>query len=72
MEIIAFINTNTGQLIPNNTLQATLNNTIVIYPSDIYGNQIEGLSGLSFNAVLFDGVNYITSKILIALNTNRH
>lgn len=65
MEIIRFINTNTKALIPLNTLQATVTNLIIVSPRDIYGNKIENLAGLSFDAVLFDGVNTITSNTLL-------
>eukprot|EP00347_Sterkiella_histriomuscorum_P007352 403349276 len=56
MQIIKFINTNTNNLIGDDTLQAAIQNKLVIYPRDIYGNVIEGVTNLVFDAELFDGV----------------
>ena len=64
MEILPFIDTNTGLIIDPATLQASIYNTLVITPRDIYGNQIE-VDSLLFDAVLSDGTNTITSRLLI-------
>lgn len=56
-----FINTNTNSEISDSTLQATISNMIIVIPRDIYGNRIDGLSSLVFDATLFDGVYTITS-----------
>lgn len=37
---------------------------IVISPRDIYGNVIEGVTNLLFDATLFDGVNNVTGMII--------
>jgi hypothetical protein len=61
--IVKFIDTNSGLTIGSNTMQATIPNTIAIYPKDIYGNTISGLQfSLSFTATLVDGNTTITSK----------
>ncbi|CDW86507.1 keratin-associated protein 10- [Stylonychia lemnae] len=63
MEIIKFIDTNSKLLIGDMVLQATISNTIIIYPRDIYGNKIEGVTYLIFNAVVNDGTNQVTDSL---------
>lgn len=63
MEIQPFTDSNSGQIINDDaTLQATIQNMIVIYPRDIYNNVIEGVSSLVFEASLTDGTNTETGN----------
>lgn len=65
LEIVPFIDTNTGQYIDDMTLQATIANLLIIHPRDKYGNIIHDRDDLVFMAVLDDSDNLITSKFTI-------
>lgn len=46
------------------SLQATIENLMVIVPRDIYGNIVVGVPDLVFEGELFDGLNTVKSKII--------
>ena len=57
MEIIKHVNENTGKVLDSDTLQATVTNTIVIYPKDTFGNNIVDVFSLQFFAKIIQSDN---------------
>lgn len=59
LEIVKFVDSNTDQLISDMALQADVTNLLVVYPRDIYGNEIIGVENIQFTAVLNDSLNIL-------------
>ena len=46
LEIVKFVDTNSGEFIPDMALQADVSNLLVVHPRDIYGNLIIGIENM--------------------------
>lgn len=63
MEILKAVDSNSGNLIGDMTLQANVSNLIIVSPKDIYGNVLTEMDTLIFTAELTNADFIFTSKI---------
>jgi hypothetical protein len=46
LEIVKFVDSNSGEFIPDMALQADVSNLLIVHPRDIYGNLIIGIENM--------------------------